>query len=75
MVIVGVKDALENAKREFEALKEEFGRQYVSLTVPTAVARAIIGKSGDNVKRLRTETGANIDVELGGASSGDRFVE
>lgn len=69
VVITGVKEALDTAKVELKKLQEEFKRQYVAITVPTAVARAVIGKSGENVKKLRTETGANIDVELGGAAS------
>jgi hypothetical protein len=70
VVIVGVKSALELAQAELRKLQEEFSRQYIALTVPTAIARAVIGKGGDNVKKLRTTTGANIDVDLGAAEAG-----
>lgn len=46
--------------------------RYIAIPVATAIARAVIGKGGDNIKKLRAATGANIDVELGGDGDAGR---
>jgi rRNA processing protein Krr1/Pno1 len=71
--IRGVRDALVVAQEEFGKLRETFAQQYFALPISTAQAKAIIGKSGDKVKKLRADTGAAIEVDVGGERpSGDK---
>lgn len=53
---LGVRDALSAGVAAFEHLVEDFKKQYVAIAVATAIGRAIVGKSGENIKRLRTGT-------------------
>ncbi len=55
--------ALARAKPMFDALMAEYRRCNVTLVMAAAQMRAVVGPSGATVKKLRAETGCNIDAD------------
>ena len=73
VVLRGINEKLGPAVEAMRELIGTFGEQNVYIDLNSAQARALIGTRGAGVQKLRADTGATIDVAVGGQSRRGAF--
>jgi polyribonucleotide nucleotidyltransferase len=68
IIISGEKDKVEKAKTDITVLFEKYKKENMQINVNADFIPALIGKGGENIKKLRKELGLSID--LGAKGSG-----
>ena len=68
IIISGEKDKVEKAKTDITVLLEKYKKENMQINVNADFIPALIGKGGENIKKLRKELGLSID--LGAKGSG-----
>ena len=63
MELRGVRTALEGAVAGLADLVQQFDRINVRIPLSSAQARAVIGKGGEVINKITSETGAEIDIK------------
>jgi len=63
VVMRGTREALTRAQAAFPSLMQDFAKSYVTITITSSQARVLIGPSGAGVRKLRTDTGAQIEID------------
>lgn len=66
VILVATRDKLDPAVEGMRALIAKFNEQNVYIELNSAQALALIGNRGEGVNKLRADTGAIIDVAVGG---------
>ena len=63
--IRGVPAGLDAATAAYKEAAAEFAKTNFCIAVSPGQARTVLGKGGENVRKLRAELGVSIDVEVG----------
>jgi polyribonucleotide nucleotidyltransferase len=63
VLLSGMTDAVQKAEVALRVLLEKYKRENVEIQVSSKTIPVIIGKGGANIKKLREDTGADINIE------------